>query len=204
MSDPADHNDRPQDYPRGRGPRPVVPSPEERKCPKCGGDSHGMFVGYPWPRQCYACKIAFQAPAKGSGEQPSKPDPRPANCRSRLIEQGDAYPRSGCEACGANLQSGLRCQWPTVSTDPNATPPAVRLRWEREGPDPDQFGYLGRSRCAVIFPSRDVPGEWRSSVIGTINGETDYHDTEAAARAAAEQAVAAWLDRAGLVQREGA
>lgn len=35
------------------------------------------------------------------------PDTRPKNCRERLRESGEAYPRSGCEACGANLRTGL-------------------------------------------------------------------------------------------------
>lgn len=30
-------------------------------------------------------------------------DPRPQNCRFRLMDEKQAYPRSGCNACGATL-----------------------------------------------------------------------------------------------------
>jgi len=40
---------------------------------------------------------------------PVKP-PRPANCRERLREEGEPYPRSSCGACGANLRTGLICK----------------------------------------------------------------------------------------------
>lgn len=38
-------------------------------------------------------------------------DGRPANCRFRLQDEGKAYPRSGCRACGRNIATGLmgRC-----------------------------------------------------------------------------------------------
>lgn len=30
-------------------------------------------------------------------------DPRPANCKFRLMDEGKPYPKSGCEACQINL-----------------------------------------------------------------------------------------------------
>ena len=38
-------------------------------------------------------------------------DIRPADCRHRLQDEGKAYPRSSCWACGRNIMSGLgtRC-----------------------------------------------------------------------------------------------
>lgn len=38
-------------------------------------------------------------------------DLRPKDCRFRLQEEGKRYPRSGCEACGRTILSGLgnRC-----------------------------------------------------------------------------------------------
>jgi hypothetical protein len=32
---------------------------------------------------------------------------RPANCRFRLCDEGKPYPRSGCQACGATIATGL-------------------------------------------------------------------------------------------------
>lgn len=37
-------------------------------------------------------------------------DTRPASCRERLREEGKAYPKSGCTACGANIATGLKCK----------------------------------------------------------------------------------------------
>lgn len=37
-------------------------------------------------------------------------DTRPATCRDRLREEGKAYPKSGCTACGANIATGLKCK----------------------------------------------------------------------------------------------
>lgn len=34
-------------------------------------------------------------------------DPRPADCRFRLKDEGRAYPRSSCPACGASIGKGL-------------------------------------------------------------------------------------------------
>ena len=34
-------------------------------------------------------------------------DARPANCRFRLQEEGKAYPRSSCKACGRSILTGL-------------------------------------------------------------------------------------------------
>lgn len=34
-------------------------------------------------------------------------DNRPKNCRNRLKEEGKAYPKSSCPACGATLATGL-------------------------------------------------------------------------------------------------
>lgn len=34
-------------------------------------------------------------------------DPRPMNCRFRLQDEGKAYPRSACEACGKTITTGL-------------------------------------------------------------------------------------------------
>lgn len=34
-------------------------------------------------------------------------DTRPTNCRHRLHEEGKAYPRSNCQACGKNIFTGL-------------------------------------------------------------------------------------------------
>jgi hypothetical protein len=34
-------------------------------------------------------------------------DLRPANCRFRLADEGKAYPRSSCAACGASITTGL-------------------------------------------------------------------------------------------------
>lgn len=34
-------------------------------------------------------------------------DPRPANCRFRLQDEGKPYPRSSCQACGASIMTGL-------------------------------------------------------------------------------------------------
>ena len=36
-------------------------------------------------------------------------DTRPLNCRFRLQDEGKAYPRSGCQACGLNLGVGNIC-----------------------------------------------------------------------------------------------
>ncbi|UVD36616.1 hypothetical protein RCXUPER_198 [Rhodobacter phage RcXuper] len=46
-------------------------------------------------------------------------DTRPAACRERLREEGKAYPKSGCTACGANLATGLKCKHdaPKVAVD---------------------------------------------------------------------------------------
>lgn len=35
------------------------------------------------------------------------PDRRPANCRFRLQDEGRAYPRSSCAACGKTITTGL-------------------------------------------------------------------------------------------------
>lgn len=37
-------------------------------------------------------------------------DTRPASCRERLREEGKAYPKSSCTACGANIATGLKCK----------------------------------------------------------------------------------------------
>lgn len=34
-------------------------------------------------------------------------DTRPLNCRFRLQEEGKAYPRSSCQACGKTITTGL-------------------------------------------------------------------------------------------------
>ncbi len=34
-------------------------------------------------------------------------DKRPTNCRFRLAEEGKPYPRSGCDACGRTITTGL-------------------------------------------------------------------------------------------------
>jgi hypothetical protein len=34
-------------------------------------------------------------------------DPRPINCRFRLVDEGKAYPRSSCTGCGRTITTGL-------------------------------------------------------------------------------------------------
>jgi chorismate-pyruvate lyase len=41
-------------------------------------------------------------------------DPRPVNCRHRLQDEGKAYPRSSCTACGATIATGLGRSCPRV------------------------------------------------------------------------------------------
>lgn len=36
-------------------------------------------------------------------------DLRPPNCRNRLRDEGKAYPRSSCAACGCTITNGLVC-----------------------------------------------------------------------------------------------
>lgn len=40
--------------------------------------------------------------AKHQGPE-AAPDPRPANCKFRLMSEGKPYPKSGCEVCRINL-----------------------------------------------------------------------------------------------------
>jgi len=41
-------------------------------------------------------------------QRPEPPiDPRPASCRFRLQQEGKAYPRSSCTACGKTVTTGL-------------------------------------------------------------------------------------------------
>ena len=44
---------------------------------------------------------------------------RPAECRERLREEGKAYPKSSCKACGATIATGLKCKHeaPKVAAD---------------------------------------------------------------------------------------
>lgn len=46
-------------------------------------------------------------------------DTRPTNCRDRLREEGKAYPKSACMACGVNIRTGLKCMHdvPMVTVD---------------------------------------------------------------------------------------
>lgn len=44
-------------------------------------------------------------------------DTRPASCRERLREEGKAYPKSSCTACGANLATGLKCKHVAVDIE---------------------------------------------------------------------------------------
>lgn len=45
---------------------------------------------------------------------------RPAECRERLREEGKAYPKSGCRACGANIATGLKCKRVPATEDKEA------------------------------------------------------------------------------------
>lgn len=55
----------------------------------------------------------FQEDLEGQGPKfrRDSPDPRPFDCRFRAQEEGRAYPRSVCHACGRTIASGLgsRC-----------------------------------------------------------------------------------------------
>lgn len=53
-------------------------------------------------------------------------DARPANCRFRLQEEGKAYPRSSCTACGRSILTGLGNSCGAVSN----TSPLVMSRIE--------------------------------------------------------------------------
>lgn len=59
-------------------------------------------------------------------------DPRPADCRFRLQDEGKAYPRSSCTACRRSVTQGLgkRCHhvgWPLVAQATPARPPEPTL-----------------------------------------------------------------------------
>jgi len=45
---------------------------------------------------------------------------RPAECRERLREEGKAYPKSGCRACGAGIATGLKCKHAPATEDKEA------------------------------------------------------------------------------------
>ena len=53
-------------------------------------------------------------------------DPRPANCRFRLQDEGKDYPRSSCPACGRTVTTGLgnKCDvYPPTPADGDADAP---------------------------------------------------------------------------------
>lgn len=71
--------------------------------------------------------------ADGSREcRPLEPyiDLRPANCRFRLQAEGKVYPRSGCNACGAEAAKGLGMRCSRVAP----TPPATSLFTDDQAP----------------------------------------------------------------------
>lgn len=77
----------------------------------------GMFVPVPlvsthandMAEGAYAIADAMMAERlKGQAEKPANdcvtaPDPRPAKCKFRLMDEGKPYPKSGCEVCQINL-----------------------------------------------------------------------------------------------------
>lgn len=64
-------------------------------------------------------------------------DTRPTNCRFRLQDEGKAYPRSSCQACGKGVTTGLgsRC------TEPASRSPAMTSEKapDRIWADPDHW-----------------------------------------------------------------
>ena len=50
-------------------------------------------------------------------------DPRPANCRFRLQDEGKPYPRSSCQNCGVTIKTpGLRCPYASDASVPSPAP----------------------------------------------------------------------------------
>lgn len=55
--------------------------------------------------------FGFKFTGAAESPMPVKDDPRPANCRFRLMDEGKEYPRSRCNGCGRSITTGLgrRC-----------------------------------------------------------------------------------------------
>ena len=88
--------------------------------------------------------------------------------------------------------------------------PAVTLRWEMPDPEIDfdrSIAWLGDIQVAEIWQQKygSLAGRWRARCVSYIcrADAMSSFDTEAAAKSAAERAVAEWLQRAGLRQEGG-
>ena len=106
-------------------------------CSRCGSACEAVRGPVPdrWGVRCLECglwaddRAATEAeaiaawnrraalPARGVGVPT---DPRPANCRFRLKDEGKPYGRSSCSACGKSVFTGLGNSCSNAPTDGEA------------------------------------------------------------------------------------
>lgn len=81
-------------------------------------------------------------------------DTRPANCRFRLRDEGKAYPRSGCLACGKTPMTGLGSSCSMTQTHIDSKQTGVILGLHKNRP-PGDFTVLMRV-TRTEYPVVDV------------------------------------------------
>lgn len=65
-----------------------------------------------------------------TNDAPMTADPRPSNCRFRLADEGKAYPKSSCTACGKGIATGLGRHCTVVDPEPDPRGSGVREAME--------------------------------------------------------------------------
>ena len=61
------------------------------------------------PGYAFSDKVIAENVARLLNMEDKKQDHVPQNCRQRLMQQGKAYPKSGCAACGEFSPMGKYC-----------------------------------------------------------------------------------------------
>lgn len=69
-------------------------------------------------------------------------DPPPANCRHRLQDEGKSYPRSSCQACGANIMTGLGLACPKIAQPAPMPAPVVSVLEMKTSAGSDYFVHI--------------------------------------------------------------
>lgn len=124
-------------------------------CTECQAHGPHVMLGRDEPEDHWHNRIREEwnrraIPARGV-EVPT--DPRPANCRFRLKDEGKPHGRSSCSACGKSVFTGLgnSCRLAALSPAP------VEAQAREAALDAIKMGFLSAA-----------PGEWRVSDIERV------------------------------------